>query len=314
MSALKALFGFVVMMTCGLPVLAGDAAPTGAPKSTGTVAASMPMPVVQPKFEEYVSRVIIKGRWGSKPGEYRDNISEGNQTWPTNFIVTDNGHIYVLDDFNNRVQHYNAEGKLLEMIPIESYKLASKKEIAKNNGLDYSSVSIDWFFREGNAIYAVASKRTGGIGSARVSDMLKLVDGRFKKLTLSKEIKTVQNTISRAARREKIKHVFNGNTGFRIAKGKTEAEDQYIYNGSPVEFADEDKNGNRWVVGGRSLRKYSPKGHLLYEMPLNMESWAISKSGDFYLLDMYSSKPGKPENLAFEDWEGIYIRKFTLKK
>jgi len=316
MSALKALFGFAVMISVSMPVLAVDAlAPAlGAAKATATVTAStpMPMPVVQPKFEEYVSTMLIVGKWGEKPGEYQYTIWEGSYDWPRQFVVTDNEHIYILDQINNRVQHYNADGKLLEMIRIASYKLANEAEIKSNNGLIFSVVSIDRLRYIGSRLYASGSQyhKNGW------EDVLWRLEGKsFKKVTTAKERSIFEKEI--ADPHKAVRTALQGDRKFevKVISSNAGTREELLYNGISLLQLLQDKDVNIWARSRNSIRKYSPKGDLLFEMPLKYEQITVSKSGNLYLMSLYPPKKDGASGVAFEDaYEGISVRKYYLKQ
>ena len=82
---------------------------------------------------EYVSKVIIEGKWGTGPGEFGTKgvlIEDGKfipnplgtatPIYPDSLAVDSKGNIYILDPVNNRIQKFDAYGKYLKSIKVES--------------------------------------------------------------------------------------------------------------------------------------------------------------------------------------------------
>ncbi|MCL6472601.1 MAG: hypothetical protein K6T91_07270 [Firmicutes bacterium] len=68
--------------------------------------------------------VIVKGAWGKEDGEFgvllpgRDKVSEPQ--YPYSFDVDSEGKIYILDEFNKRVQIFDKSGNFLSAFPVQS--------------------------------------------------------------------------------------------------------------------------------------------------------------------------------------------------
>ncbi|MBI5574257.1 MAG: YARHG domain-containing protein [Elusimicrobia bacterium] len=75
-------------------------------------------PAEQLQMEQYIPQVIIKSKWGKGPCEF--GVYEGDVE-PTEFVCDDNGNIYVLDKYNNRIQKFDTNGKYLEMYPVKTF-------------------------------------------------------------------------------------------------------------------------------------------------------------------------------------------------
>jgi hypothetical protein len=91
---------------------------------------------------EYVPKVIIKGKWGSNPGEFGvwETMNEGDRIVyePTSMAVDSKGNIYILDIVNERIQKFDSEGRYLLSIPVESfsgkrYEVETMVMVDKNN-------------------------------------------------------------------------------------------------------------------------------------------------------------------------------------
>jgi len=91
---------------------------------------------------EYVPKVIIRGKWGSNPGEFGvwETMNEGDRIVyePTSMAVDSKGNIYILDIVNERIQKFDSEGRYLLSIPVESfsgkrYEVETMVMVDKNN-------------------------------------------------------------------------------------------------------------------------------------------------------------------------------------
>ena len=105
----------------------GDKEAAGSPLYSGGAVAA---PV-----EEYLPKVVIKGKWGDKPGEFGLGEAmgeEGGDVIPNEIVSDDGGNIYVLDNWNNRVQKFNTNGKFLEMYPLEIFVHPTNEEFEQS--------------------------------------------------------------------------------------------------------------------------------------------------------------------------------------
>jgi hypothetical protein len=90
--------------------------------------ASSPQPQDSIPQETYVSKVIISAPWGKKnlvydkeespPGEFGFEIVDERFVGPSCFAVAPNGDIYIVDQFNQRIQRFSAEGSFISSIPL----------------------------------------------------------------------------------------------------------------------------------------------------------------------------------------------------
>lgn len=281
-------------------------------QAASIIPSHIPMPVVVPKFEEYESKLLIIGKWGDKPGEYQYRMWEGEFEWPRQFIVTDEEHVYILDQLNNRVQHYNEEGKLLEVIPIESYKLANKEETEGNHGMPFSTVSVDRFKYIDGQIYALTHKRLGKVWGEHV---FKLNSGHFEEMSGAEELMRVTQEIPGTKDGDALKKIFAGKRRFQVMarKGEFGPYETFAYDGMNIDMMTQDGHGNMWLMGGRDVKKYSPDGRLLFKISCDTESVAISKAGNVYLLGLYLSGQGSGRVMNVDEYDGVSVRKLFRK-
>lgn len=123
---LAALLVLVALLTEGV---SEDTAPApaapGAARSHGShrrsvtdfVKAATKAPEVRPNR----SRVLVRGAWGSAPGQFgRLRAEESNPEAPMSLAVDGQGTLSVLDQVNRRVQRFDRSGKLVGTVPIRS--------------------------------------------------------------------------------------------------------------------------------------------------------------------------------------------------
>ena len=81
----------------------------------------------QVQVEEYVPKVIVKGEWGTGPGEFGE--LSGAESWePEGLVVDSDRNIYILDTYNNRIQKFDKTGQLLKVIPVLTYRKLTEQE------------------------------------------------------------------------------------------------------------------------------------------------------------------------------------------
>jgi len=80
----------------------------------------------QVPIEEYVPKVIIEGKWGTRPGEFgiasQFPLGHFEKYQPSSLAVDSKGNIYVLDFVNDRIQKFDKSGKYLTELPVEGMK------------------------------------------------------------------------------------------------------------------------------------------------------------------------------------------------
>lgn len=108
-----------------------DAASTGTVEQASVAGAVIAKTTSTVIMEKYVPQVLVRGRWGSQPGEFGLGASmglEGDNVIPEEIVSDDVGNIYVLDSWNNRVQKFDANGNFLKQYPLEAYVLPTDEE------------------------------------------------------------------------------------------------------------------------------------------------------------------------------------------
>ncbi|NLO91386.1 MAG: hypothetical protein GX410_05280 [Elusimicrobia bacterium] len=273
--------------------------------------------------ERYESKVLIQATWGTKPGEYRTGGGEGSFSWPDQFVVDDKEHIYILDSFNNRVQHYDAAGHLIGVIPINAY-LPSNNYLREEYEPPFSLYFIESMLFKNGAVYALQLDRSGKWNND--VNVLKLENDKFIKITSADERAQVEKRMTSEEKLAELKKLFKNDPRFEIiteivgvigndGQVKDEAIKSPAYAGKDMYYFLTDSFNNVWVLMQGVIRKYSPDGTFLAEVPYElMSSRRVSMQGNFYLLAPYSDKPGKPEDRDFDDYTGIRLSKFSLAK
>ncbi|MFA6094075.1 MAG: hypothetical protein WC986_14140 [Elusimicrobiota bacterium] len=268
----------------------------------------------QPK-EKYEGKTLIVCKWGEKPGECQTRMWEGDGDWPRSFVVDDKEHVYVLDHLNNRVQHYDEAGKLLGVIPIQSYQLCTEEEAEENQGREYSVFSIEGMWLINGGIYAMQDEKHQ---DTHKKTLLEMHEGSFVPVVSTTTKTLVEKRMTVEYRNADIREHLNTHQKFKTSVKKTKFGDreEFFYDGLRIGSAYFDRGNNVWIVSRGRIRKYGHQGTLLFETPLdNMASHDVSNNGNLYLMNLYSTKPGDPAHLGFEDyWEGVDIKKFTPAK
>jgi hypothetical protein len=67
------------------------------------------------------SQVILSGSWGPGPGQFAHAL-DGNLSGPETFTVDALGEIYVVDDMNDRIQHFDLHGKFISSYAIPHHE------------------------------------------------------------------------------------------------------------------------------------------------------------------------------------------------
>lgn len=311
---MKTKYGLVAGLALGLVAVAGYAAD-----------------VQQPK-ERYESKILIEGKWGDKPGEYEYSMNEGNFSWPRQFAVDDKENVYIVDALNNRVQHYDADGKLVAAIPLRGVAwLEPQKSDKRPASYSTRTIAIDRILFSDGAIYVVQSEwisKGKGYGYEKKNVFVLKgkhfvgINGTAAQAVLE-QIKPDPFSIEGL---KKLKELFKNDAHFRVGTartGMTDSAGKYvlktydipIYNGQKVSFFFKDNKNNLWVHFPKTAHKYTSDGVLLAEIAIGDEYPVVAPDGEgVYSLVLSTDRPGNPQNLGFDDYKGIRIKKYTLVK
>ena len=183
-----------------------------------------------------------------------------------------------------------------------------------NHGYPYSIRSIEQFKYIDGEIYAVQEESNKG---NRTQKLLKLKKGKFLEVSNKKEKGKTNKKMSILNRKEEMKRHFKNDKKFQVIKKKTNFGfiERLFYDKIAMQAPALDKDNNVWFSNGRIIKKYSPEGKLLFEMPRNRATRVISKQGNLYLMSLYSTKPGTIDDYCFGCYEeGIIIKKIILEK
>lgn len=231
--------------------------------------------------EKYSSQVLIAGKWGSEPGEFGLGGAmgeEGGDVIPNELVSDDDGNIYVLDNWNNRVQKFDATGKYLEMYPLEIFVRPTNEEFeqsikAWNKRMDgFIKITANKLTWMDGQLY-VHQKRMPDVKANKFEDsVLVLKSGKFVK----------------AADKARKDHE------------KTN------------QWKKTDNSGNQYEVSRRGWEKFNRQGKKVFEFPI----WNEHKFGDGRLnfrSVVFFGKKGdcflelRPYSLNVSDWSRVYL-------
>jgi hypothetical protein len=259
----------------------------------------------QPK-ETYHAKILFQGIFGAAPGEYGFNVGGGGQEYPTMFTVDGKEQVYVLDDLNNRIEHYDADGKFLGLIPIPSSAPATKMQKEHLPGAE-RSVWIGGLTFIGETLYVVQEVASGMARKPPTFHVLKLQGNQFVYVETPAEKNKALKAMSYGERRgAKIRVLFAHDPKFQLS-GRLNTP---VYDGFTIGDVVIDQDGNRWLINsGGGCRKYSPNGVLLFEVKAGNDLGVVSRQGDYFSLSPYSDVSSKTTGLP----AGIQITKYSLK-
>ena len=136
---------------------------------------------------KYVPKVLVKMKWGTGPGEIANTAYEGDFYDPQGFWVNSKCDIWFLDTFNNRILHFDKNGKYIDKVKVESYKRETDAR-----GYDYSDFTLRGILEDENEniwLYTTKDDSISRPKSFRVYDKKgKLIKGKMLK-DLNKVIK-----------------------------------------------------------------------------------------------------------------------------
>ena len=231
--------------------------------------------------EEYLPKIVIKGKWGDKPGEFglgNGMGEEGDNVVPDGIVADDKGNIYVLDAWNNRVQKFNVTGKYLEMYPLEIFVRPTDEEFEQSRKT--------W------------NKRADGFIKAK-AQMLAWINGQL--YVRQKRMADVQS----GKYEERVLVLKSGKFTKAVDTGRKAHE-------KVDQWKQSDDKGNRYVAGVRGWEKFNKAGTKVFEFPaynehkfrdgtLNFKSVvSFDKKGDCFL-------ELRPFSVNTADWARVYM-------
>ena len=247
---------------------------------------------------------IIRGAWGTAPGQYGLGMYGGGQEYPLVFAVDGNENIYVLDEFNNRVQHYDQNGNLLGEIEIQSDAPPTEEQKRREPMLD-RGLGVDGMkFINGN-LYALQDVYFMGRGRKPLRNILKMQGNRFELVATSSESAVALKVLlKRSPMLALAGVVFSGDP--KLKQGPSGP----IYDGIPVGDIVIDAQNNRWIISRKGDRMYNPAGKLLFQAPERslFSSAFVTPRGDCYVLSVYSVDKEDPL-----DFQGVQMTRYQTK-
>ncbi|MEW6558050.1 MAG: hypothetical protein AB1349_11990 [Elusimicrobiota bacterium] len=283
------------------------------------------IPVIAQDKEEYISKVIIEGKWGTGAGEFGYTMCEGSADWPRSFVVDNEDNVFILDQYNNRIQKFNKNGEYENSIPIQSYKLASRKEVEKSKkswnylGNDFPSIRIEGIELIDGNLYAFQNKRIGGSKNFE-EKILKYKNNKFGELNSNNEIKKInERRPSYKNRKNIMRNQLKDKRKFGVEivnYGNTKIE-ELKYDNRIVKNIYSDIKLNYYILSNDGkIRKYNQKEEILFEMNLDNGCF-ISPKGNIYTLELFTDKKKEPiqgfNSYTIDDYNGIRIIKWSQK-
>jgi len=231
--------------------------------------------------ERYEPKVLIKGKWGDKPGEFGLGSAmgeEGGDVIPDEIVSDDVGSIYVLDNWNNRIQKFDANGKYLEAYPLEIYVNPTNNEFEQsikawnkrmNGFIKVRSKKLAWI----NGQLHIHQKRMPDVRANKYEDnMLVMKSGKFVKAT-----------------------------------EKTRGEYEGI-----KQWEKSDDKGNRYAAGRRGWEKFDKNGEKIFEFPIDNEHKFGTGTLGFRSVVFFDKRGDcflelRPFSLDDADWARVYM-------
>ena len=231
--------------------------------------------------EKYSSQVLITGKWGSAPGEFGLGEAmgeEGDDIIPTEIVSDDKGNIYVLDNWNNRVQKFDANGKFLEAYPLETFVRPTNDEFEQsikawnkrmNGFIKIKTNKLAWMDGQ---LY-VHQKRMPDVKANKFEDsVLVLKSGKFIK-----------------------------------APDKAGKDHEKIN-----QWRKTDKRGNSYSVNNEAWEKHNKNGDKVFEFPIWHEHKYGTRTLRFRSVTFFDENVDcflelRPYSLDSADWSRIYL-------
>jgi hypothetical protein len=244
--------------------------------------------------------VFAEEQKGSGMGQY--SISEPSFAAPL-IAVDGNGHVYVLDMFNNRVHHYDASGHFIGDIVIPSTVHPSRKEKRKMPLLPSVIPSINAFYVIDGTLYA--SYRSGGL----FNHVLQLRGDKFVDFDADPKGDEIRRKLSPQYRRPRELARLNAE---RTKAGFPEA---ILRSSDYPLFVLQDRFHNAWVVDPDYIRVYSSAGDILAAQDVGSAGFAVSNSGELFMSCLYSKRLGCITNfdgISANSVDGVRVMKYAL--
>lgn len=235
-----------------------------------------------PTTEKYFPQVLIAGKWGSGPGEFGLGASmgeEGDDVIPKELVQDDSGNIYVLDNWNNRIQKFNVNGKYLEEISISAFVRPTAKEFKQS--------SASWNKRQDGFIKAVANKMAWVNGQLLIQQ---------KQISDVSDGKYAQRVLALKSRK------------FSEISGSVKKEYENSLSSEVV-----DSKGSRYVPNDGKWKKVNKEGKTVFEFKVLTEHKYGKSSLNFKSVVSFDKKGDcflemRPFSANENDWARVFLR------
>ena len=270
-------------------------------------------------YEKYVPHMLVQGKWGDGPGKFKYRMWEGEADWPRSFVVDSEKNILILDQYNNRIQEFDKNGKYVSSIQIQSFKQATDEEVEESkkywntSGNTFPTVSVQSIEVVGGSIYAFQHVK----GARQSMDKILKFDGKksFEFVPYSENInqsmswKNKKVMILNQLRPKKMfeKRMVKYNKG-------TVSNEELVYDNHRISDSYLDDSGDSYVIGDDGIiRKYNKKEELVLTINLISKGirnpYVIDSNGAIYILGLFATK--KMESYGIEDYNGIQLTKWS---
>jgi len=139
--------------------------------------------VIENAGKGYKERTVLEGKFymyikGKKdnpePKEFAMMMWEGEPEYPLDFAVSKDGkNLYLLDNFNDRLQIFNSEdGRLLSSVKVETFKIADSIQI-KESQESWNTMGFAFPIIEADSLFVDTSGNIIIVGKKRISSAQK---------------------------------------------------------------------------------------------------------------------------------------------
>ncbi len=262
-------------------------------KCFATVVAALLGLSAQAVAQSFSPVVVVNAACGSGSKEFDFDIN----TAPSNGLaVGDNDDIFVIDEFNNRVQHFDAKGGYLGGIAFPPSIPPTPAEMARNPNMSERPTFVEQIEFIDGALYALQQRCVnGGVDYAcRVGQLLRAQGNTFinadkqddaRRILLRFTLQYVDADLRAAYAKLGMKPE-DFTKKFSPGQGCGKSRNCFV-----AQILFDDKN-NIWVLSSAGLRVFSAAGGLLYDNATRSNADVFSKNGNLYRLSYWGPAYG----------------------
>ena len=253
---------------------------------------------VQSRAQSFQPVVLVNAACGSGPGQFNfdpDNAPSGG------LAIDSNENIFIIDDFNNRVQHFDEKGNYLGAIAFPPVIPPTAAEKQRNPDIPERPTFVQDVKFVNGVLYALQQRCVNGYvdHGCRVGYLLRAQGNNFVNADQDKDavhihlVFTAKYITAQFDRNLRAAYTMLGVKPEDIYKKFLLGDKCGVSRNCVIWQIFIDKKNDAWVLSSEGLQIFNTAGGLLYDNKVGSNDDALSKQGNLYRLHYWGPEEGK---------------------